>query len=140
MQNRKKNLDFKVPELEKTLRVAEMLLSKKSQVTPSNPLRVQYGLADSLYADAKLKSVDKVGIWLGANIMLEYSIEEAVEVLRSKLKQARDSLIIVGEDLLFLKEQITVMEVNIARVYNWDVKRRKLLAQSEEQLKSSAKN
>jgi len=29
------------------------------------------------------------------------------------------------EDLEWLREQITVMEVNIARVYNWDVRRRR---------------
>jgi len=31
----------------------------------------------------------------------------------------------VFQDLEFLREQITVMEVNTARVYNWDVRRRR---------------
>ncbi|CAJ0751835.1 14231_t:CDS:2, partial [Entrophospora sp. SA101] len=30
------------------------------------------------------------------------------------------------EDLEFLREQITTMEVNTARVYNWDVKKRRV--------------
>ncbi len=70
---------------------------------------------------AKIESVDKVGVWLGANVMLEYTIDEANTVLGEKLTTANKSLVIVEEDLLFLREQITTMEVNIARVYNYEV-------------------
>ena len=129
MQGRKKNLEFKVPELEKTFRAAELLQTKKKQgISQSDPLKIQYSLADSVFADASIENVDKVCIWLGANVMLEYDLDEAVSVLSAKLKQARQSSEIVKEDLLFLKEQITTMEVNIARVYNWDVKTRKAAA------------
>ena len=57
--------------------------------------------------------------------MLEYPIEEANELLTNKLDSANKSLEQVDEDLDFLREQITTMEVNIARVYNWDVKLRR---------------
>ena len=30
----------------------------------------------------------------------------------------------VEEDLLYIRDQMTTLEVNMARVYNWDVKRR----------------
>ena len=53
--------------------------------------------------------------------MLEYTIDEANTVLGEKLTTANKSLVIVEEDLLFLREQITTMEVNIARVYNYEV-------------------
>ena len=59
--------------------------------------------------------------------MMKYSVEEAQQLLSDKLKSARESLEIASEDSLFLREQITTVEVNIARVYNWDVKRRKSL-------------
>ena len=71
--------------------------------------------------------------------MLSYSIDEAEELLSSKLSTAKKSLSNCEEDLDFLREQITVsittellslhmaltlaktMEVAIARVYNWEV-------------------
>jgi hypothetical protein len=58
--------------------------------------------------------------------MLEYEVEEALTLLTEKVQQAERSLEVVNDDLAFLREQITTMEVNIARVYNWDVKQRKL--------------
>lgn len=63
--------------------------------------------------------------------MLSYKIPAAVALLKSKLESAEGSLTNVIEDLEFLREQITVMEVNTARVYNWDVKRRRELRERE---------
>jgi hypothetical protein len=60
-----------------------------------------------------------------ANVMLAYKLAAAVELLTQKLAVAEGSLGTTDEDLEFLREQITVMEVNTARVYNWDVKRRR---------------
>jgi hypothetical protein len=60
-----------------------------------------------------------------ANVMLSYKLSEAASLLRSKLDLAEASLKATIEDLEFLREQLTVMEVNTARVYNWDVKRRR---------------
>lgn len=62
---------------------------------------------------------------LQANVMLSYKIPAAIALLKSKLEAAEISLKNTVEDLEFLREQTTVMEVNIARVYNWDVKRRR---------------
>lgn len=57
--------------------------------------------------------------------MLEYPVDEAQTLLTNKLAAAKKSLEQTTEDLDFLREQITTMEVNVARVYNWDVKRRR---------------
>ena len=57
--------------------------------------------------------------------MLSYKIPEAIELLATKLKNAELSLQDLQDDLEFLREQITVMEVNTARLYNWDVVRRR---------------
>jgi hypothetical protein len=64
--------------------------------------------------------------------MLSYKIPEAIELLRGKMQAATKSLEVTIEDLEFLREQITVMEVNIARVYNWDVKKRREKRVAEE--------
>jgi len=57
--------------------------------------------------------------------MLSYKIPEAIGLLATKLENAETSLQGLQDDLEFLREQITVMEVNTARLYNWDVVRRR---------------
>lgn len=57
--------------------------------------------------------------------MLSYKTTEAIELLTTKLENAETSLQGLQDDLEFLREQITVMEVNTARLYNWDVVRRR---------------
>lgn len=57
--------------------------------------------------------------------MLSYPLDSAHTLLLGKLDAARGSLGTVKDDLLFLRDQITVTEVNVARVYNWDVARRR---------------
>ena len=57
--------------------------------------------------------------------MLSYKLPAAITLLKSKLSVAQTSLDNTIEDLEFLREQLTIMEVNTARVYNWDVKRRR---------------
>lgn len=90
-------------------------------------LITNYELNDTLYnkAEINIENLDSVYLWLGAEVMLEYKLDEAVELLNERLKKNQDQLNIVTEDLEFLKENITTMEVNTARLYNWDVERRK---------------
>lgn len=57
--------------------------------------------------------------------MLSYPLASAHSLLSQKLLSAQTSLKNVKEDMEFLRDQITVMEVNVARLYNFDVKRRR---------------
>lgn len=77
--------------------------------------------------------------------MLAYPMEEAAELLSSKLEGAKQKMSDCQEDIDFLREQITVryisffqslprltrtlclqtLEVATARVYNWDVTERR---------------
>lgn len=50
--------------------------------------------------------------------MLLYPLQEAIDLLDVKLKSAKKSLEETIEDLEWLREQVTVMEVNFARVHN----------------------
>ncbi len=70
--------------------------------------------------------------------MLSYKIPEAIALLKSKLEAAETSLENTIEDLEFIREQLTIMEVNTARVYNWDVKRRRERREKEAPEGSSA--
>lgn len=57
--------------------------------------------------------------------MLEYSTDEAIELLEKNLGAATRSLEEVRGEIDFCKDQITTVEVAMARVYNWDVQQRK---------------
>ena len=51
--------------------------------------------------------------FLKANVMLEYSIEEAETLLSKNLNAAQKSLTEIEEDLGFLRDQYTTTEVSI---------------------------
>ncbi|KAJ7650438.1 Prefoldin subunit 3 [Roridomyces roridus] len=141
LAQRRAGLEDKIPDIKKTLLMVRFLQERrqgKSKVSdddddlddledegPQKPLTTTFELNDTLYAEAELEDTDTVFLWLGANVMLSYKIPAAIALLESKLEAAETSLQNTIEDLEFLREQITVMEVNTARVYNWDVKRRR---------------
>lgn len=57
-------------------------------------------------------------LMIQANTMLMYPLQEAIDLLSNKLKMAKKNLEETVEDLEWLREQSTVMEVNFARVHN----------------------
>nr|XP_019005366.1 prefoldin subunit [Kwoniella mangroviensis CBS 8507]OCF68827.1 prefoldin subunit [Kwoniella mangroviensis CBS 8507] len=120
LQQRRKALLGKIPDMEQTLQVVKFLQNEEDK-----PLKTLFELNDTLFAEAEVTETGEVGLWLGANIMLMYPLQEAIELLTNKLSTAKKSHEETVEDLEFLREQITVMEVNFARVHNWDVKRRR---------------
>ncbi|KAM0786072.1 hypothetical protein ACM66B_006883 [Microbotryomycetes sp. NB124-2] len=119
---RRAALEEKVPELLRTIQMVETLQLKKAA---QESLETTFELSDTLYATGKVDEVDEVYVWLGANTMLSYPLEEAHALLSDKLQSAQTALKGVKRDLVWLRDQITVSEVNVARVFNWDVKRRR---------------
>ena len=97
----------------------------EEQAKKGEPLTTHYELAQSIYAKAKVNvhEDDKVCLWLGANVMLEYPRAEAIELLAQQQADAKTALATVIDDMGFLRDQITTTEVNMARVFNWDVSR-----------------
>jgi prefoldin subunit 5 len=88
-------------------------------------LETTFELNDTLYAKAAVPATEDVYLWLGANVMLAYPLDEAASLLGDKLTAAQTSLDNCDEDLDFLREQVTTLEVATARVYNWDVAQRR---------------
>ncbi|PWN24137.1 Prefoldin, subunit 3 [Microstroma glucosiphilum] len=120
--SRSKSLQEKIPDIEKTLAMVEHLKELREE---GKGMETRFELHDTLYASAEIEPVDEVNLWLGANVMLSYPLEEAITLLSSKLSTAQKSLKSADSDLDFLRDQITTMEVNIARTHNWDVRRRR---------------
>ncbi|KFX93956.1 hypothetical protein V490_04584 [Pseudogymnoascus sp. VKM F-3557] len=117
-QRRAAGLKDKMPDIQKTLDTVRFLKTRKAY---SDPIEATFELNDTLYAKAHIPPTEEVYLWLGANVMLSYPVDEAEVLLNSKLTSAKTSLSNCEEDLDFLREQITTMEVATARVYNWDV-------------------
>ncbi|WRT64978.1 uncharacterized protein IL334_001919 [Kwoniella shivajii] len=156
LQQRRKALLGKIPDMEQTLQVVNFLQIRRKKSLgeeveeeklsddeddlddleedddddgtkgkKEEAMKTLFELNDTLYAEAEINENGEVGLWLGANIMLMYPLQEAIDLLTSKLSTAKKSHEETVEDLEFLREQVTVMEVNFARVHNWDVKRRR---------------
>ncbi|KAF9039964.1 prefoldin subunit [Panaeolus papilionaceus] len=154
MTQRRTSLEEKIPDIKKTLDMVEYLqerregkqklgdaddddLDEEEGDDTKKPLKTTFELNDTLYAEAELEDTDTVFLWLGANVMLSYKLPAAISLLQSKLDVAQNSLKNTIEDLEFLREQLTIMEVNTARVYNWDVKRRRELREAGEKAPKS---
>ncbi|RYP52084.1 hypothetical protein DL769_010722 [Monosporascus sp. CRB-8-3] len=118
LQRRISGLKDKMPDIQKTLDTVRFL---KTRTEEADPIETTFELNETLYAKASIPPTDEVYLWLGANVMLSYPIDEAETLLTSKLAAAKQSYENCEEDLDFLREQITTMEVAVARVYNWDV-------------------
>ncbi|ODQ78916.1 hypothetical protein BABINDRAFT_168086 [Babjeviella inositovora NRRL Y-12698] len=134
-QSSKAGLNAKIPDITKSLSMVKHLQALQDS---DDVIECNYELNDTLYTKAEIapKEAQSVFLWLGADVMLEYPLEEAHELLAEKLAAAESQLAVVGEDLEFLRENITTMEVNTARLYNWDVVRRRELREAEEKAKN----
>lgn len=113
------SLNQKIPDIENTLETCKFLAKREE------PVEVDYQLNDTIYASAAVDQTANVNLWLGAGVMLEYPLEEAIAMLEDRLEKTLDNKRITIEDLDYLRANITTMEVNTARVFNWDVQRRK---------------
>jgi prefoldin subunit 5 len=71
----------KLPEIEKSLALVRYL---KSQQEEEAEVITRYSLAETIFATAQVECNGIVHLWLGANVMLEYTYEEAIELLSSK--------------------------------------------------------
>lgn len=121
LASKKRRLKKQVPEIRSSLDVLKLIRSRKESDTQ---METNFLLSDEVYMEATIPPTDRINLWLGANVMLEYTLDEAEALLSKNLDAANRNLTQIDIDLDYLRDQITTTEVNMARVYNWDVKRR----------------
>eukprot|EP01080_Neovahlkampfia_damariscottae_P005140 gene5140-8746_t len=114
-------MKLKIPEIRSSLEAVRHLKKKKEE---EETLISQFKLTEGVFANATLKMNGKVNLWLGANTMVEFSYDEADDLLSKNLETATKNLNNLNEDSAYLKDQITIAEVNIARIHNYGVKLR----------------
>jgi prefoldin subunit 5 len=121
-QRRTVGLKEKIPDIQKTLDMVKFLKMRRDKDDDAEEeeglLETNFELNDTLYARATIskQDTDEVYLWLGANVMLAYPIDEAQTMLTEKLRAAELSLSNCEEDLEFLREQITVFPLPFLRV------------------------
>ena len=104
-------------------------------------MTVDYSLSEQIHASAKLKDVTSVMLWLGADIMLEYGLEEAKALLvrispaysmclschhasrlpcvqEENLELAKANLETNTKDLELMKDYYTTVEVRLSEYHH----------------------
>eukprot|EP00045_Choanoeca_perplexa_P023169 m.12529 g.12529 ORF g.12529 m.12529 type:complete len:183 (-) comp9968_c0_seq1:20-568(-) len=123
VQRKRKIYMQRLPEMKKTVAAIKRLQKQRDAGTE---VKTTFPLSDGVFARATVPPQSTVSLWLGANVMLEYDIDEAATLLQAQAEGLEKSIERADEQLGFLKDQITTVQVNIARVYNWRVVRRRL--------------
>ena len=115
-------LQSKIPEIKKNKDAVKLLTDKSAA---SESFDTHFGVTDLAFIEARVPPTKSVHLWLGANVMVEYTLAEASALLHKNLESAEGNLQNTFEDLAWLRDQQTTCEVNMSRVYNWEVKRNK---------------
>lgn len=119
------SLEARRNSLEETLQEFNQMREYLTLMKTKESLSLRFQLVESVSGYATVSKPQSVNVWLGANCMVQFSLEECEAFVKEKLEKCKHNLSVTKSDLFFLKEQITTMEVSIARIYNYQVKLRK---------------
>ena len=87
----RQSLKVKLPDIKKTLEMVIMLKAKYE--SQDKEMNTNFLLSDNIWAKAKVPNVTgKVGLWLGANLMVEYTYDEALKLLGKNLANAEKKI------------------------------------------------
>ena len=98
----------KIPHIEKAIEMVALLIAKE---TASEQITVDFELSDHVYAKASInKGTQSVYLWLGANVMVEYSLGEAKGLLEDNRVNAKKNIANFEKDLNFVRDSIVETE------------------------------
>lgn len=117
---RERRITQKIDEIKESIAAIDHMAANADKT-----LTLDYELGDTLYAKANVAPGAKVHLWLGANILLEYELDEAKSLLETKLKDNQSALERIRHDQKFTREQLTVVEVSVSRLVNHLIETRK---------------
>ena len=83
--SRKKRLKSQIPDIQGSLKIVRQMQEQKGK---PGVISSHFLLSDQVYAKAETIPSDTVCLWLGANVMLEYSLEDAEKLLSENLSNA----------------------------------------------------
>lgn len=94
---RRRKLKIQIPDLVKSLEMIEILREQ------SVNKETQFLLSEQVFLKANVAPTEAVYLWLGANVMLEYSLVEAKVLLKQNMDSATQTLKCVEYDQDFLR-------------------------------------
>ncbi|GFH23418.1 prefoldin subunit 3, partial [Haematococcus lacustris] len=106
MLQRKARLMSKLPEIQKALDIVTVLHEQGS----AGDMVLDYELAESVYAKTRVSKVKHVNLWLGADVMVEYGLDEAKELLTNNLANCKANILNCNKDLEVVKDNLTTLE------------------------------
>lgn len=95
--SKRRRLKSQIPDLKRSLSMIERLETQKEE------FETEFLLSEQVFAKARIPPTDTVCLWLGANVMLEYSLKDARELLEQNIAAASRNLAYVEHDLDFLR-------------------------------------
>lgn len=98
--SKRRRLKSQIPDLKRSLSMIERLETQKEEFD------TEFLLSEQVFAKARIPPTDTVCLWLGANVMLEYSLEDAKALLKHNIAAASKNLGYVEHDLDFLRWDI----------------------------------
>lgn len=122
----------KLPDLQQAIEAVEALTKLNEKEDDKLEYTVSYKLADTIYAQATILRTKTVQLWLGAETLMEYPLEEAKDLLQRNLVKAETKLNEIDKALEYCRTQIVVAEVNMARFINYGVRRRQQQQQQQQ--------
>lgn len=97
---RRRKLKIQIPDLAKSLEMIEILREQNEDK------ETQFLLSEQVFLKTTIAPTKTVCLWLGANVMLEYSLDEAQILLKQNMGSAGQTLKCVEHDQDFLRYKI----------------------------------
>lgn len=95
---RKRRLRQQLPDLQKSLEMIKILKDQEEDELQTNIL-----LSEQVFVKSVIQKTKTVCLWLGANVMLEYPLDEAEELLKQNLDSASLNLRCLEHDQVSLR-------------------------------------
>lgn len=113
------SLEEKIAEGRRALKAVQCLAKRSSNSGENTKdIETHFELSDGIFAKARIPATNKVCLWLGANVMVEYTHDEATTLLSKNLTNIQKSLDETNADISYLRDQLNTTDVNLSRVYN----------------------
>ena len=81
-------MKLKLPDIKKALEMV-IFLKERAKLEKTPPINTKFALSENVWANASIKNdTGKVCLWLGAETMVEYPYDDAVELLKKNLSNA----------------------------------------------------
>lgn len=116
------SLEEKIAEGRRALKAVQCLAQRSSTSGENTKdIETHFELSDGIFAKARIPATNKVCLWLGANVMVEYTHDEATTLLSKNLANIQKSFDETNADISYLRDQLNTTDVNLSRVYNQHV-------------------